>query len=166
MAEPTNDSSHMSLNRVVRIVQFFAIGLVLLACISLLAAVLMGRRAETPSKLWSRANLGEVAWAMLQYADIRKSLPPAVVRSADGKPLYSWRVLLLPFLEQENLYGKFQLNEPWDSPHNKALLPLMPRVYASEQTYPNRPDVTYIQVLVGKGTAFEPGRNLKPKIGR
>jgi hypothetical protein len=48
MAEPTNDSSHMSLNRVVRIVQFFAIGLVLLACISLLAAVL-----EVDPKNWT-----------------------------------------------------------------------------------------------------------------
>src|SRR5205823_10918869 len=48
-----------------------------------------------------------------------------------GKPLLSWRVHLLPFLEQDNLYKQFHLDEPWDSEHNKKLIARMPPVYRS-----------------------------------
>ena len=46
-----------------------------------------------------------------------------------GKPLLSWRVLILPYLEQDALYKEFHLDEPWDSPHNKALIDRMPPTY-------------------------------------
>ena len=57
------------------------------------------------------------------------SFPPAFKASDDGKPLLSWRVLILPYLEQNDLYNQFHLDEPWDSPHNKALIAKMPDVY-------------------------------------
>ena len=47
--------------------------------------------------------------------------PRQAIYSKDGKPFLSWRVALLPYLEQIPLYNKFKLDEPWDSPHNKAL---------------------------------------------
>ena len=47
----------------------------------------------------------------------------------DGKPLLSWRVLILPYVEQEDLYKQFHLDEPWDSEHNKKLIEKMPAVY-------------------------------------
>ena len=53
----------------------------------------------------------------------------AVVYNKDGKPLYSWRVLLLPYLDQDNLFKEFKKDEPWDSPHNRQLIPLMPDVF-------------------------------------
>ena len=55
--------------------------------------------------------------------------PPAYTTSKDGKPLLSWRVLILPYLEQEALYKEFHLDEPWDSPHNRTLIARMPAVY-------------------------------------
>jgi hypothetical protein len=84
-------------------------------------------------------------------------LPPAVVYGEYGEPLYSWRVLILPFFEEEDLYQQFHLNEPWDSPHNARLLPKMPRFYAP----PGRkagmvpPNHTICKVFVGRGAAFE-----------
>jgi len=48
-------------------------------------------------------------------------LPPAVRKGPDGQPLFSWRVLILPYLEQDHLYRQFNLDEPWDSPHNMSL---------------------------------------------
>ena len=56
--------------------------------------------------------------ALHNYHDTHGLYPPAVVYGDDDKPLYSWRVLILPFVEQDALYKEFHLDEPWDSPHN------------------------------------------------
>jgi len=78
------------------------------------------------------------------------------VRGKDGQPLLSWRVSILPFLEESALYAEFHLVEPWDSPHNKLLLKKMPRVYAAFGGGDSvGPDSTLYQVFTGKGTAFE-----------
>ena len=65
------------------------------------------------------------------YADMTPQtyLPPLYSMNADGKPLHSWRVYLLPFLEQTALYDQIRLNEPWDSPHNKQFHDMMPAVF-------------------------------------
>jgi hypothetical protein len=110
---------------------------------------------EAANRMASQNNLKQVALAVHNYHATNGCLPPAVVYDAQGKPLYSWRVLLLPYLGEGALYQQFRLEEPWDSPQNKALLPLMPRMYLD----PSRPDTgdgttTYL-ALTGKGTVFE-----------
>jgi hypothetical protein len=84
-------------------------------------------------------------------------LPPAVVYGPDGKPLYSWRVVILPYIEEDELYKEFHLDEPWDSPHNLALLPRMPRMYAAPGSKAKNvpPYHTVCHVFVGKDTPFE-----------
>jgi hypothetical protein len=104
----------------------------------------------------SAANLRDIGEALHSYHDVYGKLPPAVVHGVGGRPLYSWRVALLPFLEQDPLYRQFKLDEPWDSPHNKPL---------SDQTPPCYPPLglgggdatglTRYQDFVGPGTAFE-----------
>src|SRR5207244_2364868 len=79
--------------------------------------------------------------------------PPA--KTANGKPLLSWRVLILPYIEQDALYRQFKLDEPWDSPHNLKLLPLMPKIYAPVGAKPKEPHSTYYQAIVGPGAAWE-----------
>jgi prepilin-type processing-associated H-X9-DG protein len=66
-------------------------------------------------------NLKQIALAMHNYESANNCFPPAATYDANGKPLLSWRVLLLPYLEQSSLYSQFQLDEAWDSPHNKPL---------------------------------------------
>jgi hypothetical protein len=90
------------------------------------------------------------------YHDDRGRLPPAVVYGKDGQPLLSWRVLILPYLEQNDLYKQFKLDEPWDSPRNLELLPQMPMIYAAPGSKKSLipPDHTFIHVFVGKGTVF------------
>jgi Protein of unknown function (DUF1559) len=80
---------------------------------------------------------------------------------SDGKALLSWRVALLPFLEQDALYREFHLDEPWDSPHNKKLLANMPQVYAPPGVKTREPYTTFYQVFVGPHAAFEKHRALK-----
>jgi Protein of unknown function (DUF1559) len=78
---------------------------------------------------WSLGSLGK---AMHNYQTKHGRLPPAAVYSEDGTPLLSWRVLLLPHLQHGELFQKFNLDEPWDSPQNLALLAKMPDEYSDD----------------------------------
>jgi hypothetical protein len=110
-----------------------------------------------------RCNIKQVGLAFHSYNDAHGRLPPAAVTDKYGRPLLSWRVLLLPYIEQDDLYKEFHLDEPWDSPHNLQLLPRMPVTYAP----PGRkakmvpPHHTTLHVFVGKRTPFEEGRELR-----
>jgi hypothetical protein len=81
-----------------------------------------------------------------------------------GKALLSWRVALLPYLGEDNLYRLFRLNEPWDSPHNKALLSKMPKVYAAPGVTTREPYTTFYQVFVGPHAAFEKHRAMRMPV--
>jgi hypothetical protein len=95
--------------------------------------------------------------ATVNYVDTNNGrLPPAVVYGPDGKPLYSWRVLLLPYLGEDNLFRRFHLDEPWDSPNNKPLLALMPKVYLDPGDKGQQQlGMTHYQVFDGPGAAFD-----------
>jgi len=58
------------------------------------------------------------------------------VRSRDGKPLLSWRVAILPYLEQQELYGQFHHDEPWDSANNKPLSQTMIKTFVAPNAAP------------------------------
>jgi len=93
----------------------------------LLPAVQAARGAARRSQ--GTNNLKQIALAMHNYHDTFRGLPAAHSNDAAGNPLLSWRVHVLPFIEEQALYEQFRLDEPWDSEHNKKLIPLMPRVY-------------------------------------
>ena len=95
----------------------------------ILPAIQAAREAARRNQ--SMSQLKQLMLAMHNYADTRKVLPPHASYGPDGKPLLSWRVHLLPYLDQGQLYAQFKLDEPWDSPHNRALIPLMPAVFAN-----------------------------------
>jgi hypothetical protein len=81
----------------------------------------------------------------------------AAICDKGGKPLLSWRVALLPFLEEDVLYKEFRKDEPWDSAHNKKLLAKMPKLYAPPLSgKPAKPHTTYYQVFTGPDTPFDP----------
>jgi len=100
---------------------------------------------------------------MHSYQDRHGRLPPAVVYGHDGQALHSWRVLILPYIEEDTLFKEFHLDEPWDSPHNLALLPRMPATYAPPRNKRSKVPAyhTVCHVFVGPGTAFEEGMGLR-----
>lgn len=100
-------------------------------------------------------KLKQVALALHDYEKAHGRLPPAAVYAKDGTPLLSWRVLVLPFLEEDFLYKEFRLDEAWDSPRNRPLLKRMPRVFGPPEGITAAPSHTFLQVFVGPGTAFE-----------
>jgi hypothetical protein len=105
----------------------------------------------------SRCVISQITLTMHSYNDTHGHLPPAALRDKDGRPLLSWRVLILPFIEEGALYDQFRLDEPWDSAHNIRLLERMPRTYAAAWTKEVKVPAyhTVMHVFVGKGAAFE-----------
>ena len=99
----------------------------------------------------------QLALAFHNYADNLKHLPPAAIRDANGRPLLSWRVAILPYLEAGDLYKQFHLDEPWDSPHNRELIQKMPEMYADPDRklrHLAREGKTTFQAPVGPETIF------------
>jgi hypothetical protein len=88
---------------------------------------------EAAFRMQSSNNLHLILLAMHNYHDAAGRLPAQANFSNNGKPLLSWRVHLLPYVEEGNLYQQFRLDEPWDSEHNKALIKKIPRVFVSSQ---------------------------------
>ncbi|HEX5273375.1 MAG TPA: DUF1559 domain-containing protein, partial [Gemmataceae bacterium] len=120
---------------------------------------------EAAARIQSSNNLKQMALAMHNYNDTFGSLPPAYSTSKAGKPLLSWRVAILPFVEQDNLYKQFHLDEPWDSEHNKKLIEQMPKLYRSPKSGAPAGHTTYLTVR-GKDTMFpgggdSPGKGIK-----
>jgi prepilin-type processing-associated H-X9-DG protein len=95
-----------------------------------LVAIPIHRAREAARRTQCVNNLKQIGLAMHNYHSQHNTFPPAYSASPDGKPLLSWRVHILPYIEQQAFYEEFHLDEPWDSPHNKALIPRMPLVYA------------------------------------
>ncbi|MBV9126015.1 MAG: DUF1559 domain-containing protein, partial [Planctomycetes bacterium] len=80
------------------------------------------RVRRSNERIQSINNLKQIALAFHSMNDTYNFMPPAAICGKDGRPLLSWRVAILPYIEQQNLYNQFRLDEPWDSPTNKKLL--------------------------------------------
>jgi hypothetical protein len=114
-------------------------------------ALLGTANARTRSE--SEFNLKQIGLAFHNAHDQFGAFPEGIA-DGTGKPGLSWRVALLPFVEQQNLYNQFKLNEPWDSEHNKKLIPLMPKVYAPPGVDTN--GNTYYRSFSGPDTVMPP----------
>lgn len=99
-------------------------------------------------------NLRPITLAMLLYECEHGVLPPAYTVDAEGKPLHSWRVILLPYLGEEELYAKLRLDEPWDSEHNCRFHEIAVGFYQCPTAELSLGQTTY-SVVIGKTTAFE-----------
>jgi hypothetical protein len=97
-------------------------------------------------------QMKQIVLAMHNYYDVYKTFPANANFDKNGKPLLSWRVHLLPFLDQAALYKEFHLDEPWDSEHNKRLIERMPDVYRCPAM--NRSLVGKSSFLVPLGTSL------------
>ena len=110
---------------------------------------------DAAAKNQLKDNIKRVGLAMHNFHDEHNAFP--AVDGIPGKehPGLSWRVYLLPFLEHAELYEEFHLDEPWNSEHNKALIPKMPDVFKSLGV--TEAGKTSLHVLVGEGSAFDEG---------
>jgi hypothetical protein len=102
-------------------------------------------------------HLRRIALAMLMYEREHGTLPPAYTVDGNGRPLHSWRVLLLPYLGENDLFGKLRLDEPWDSQHNRQFHVVAVPIYQCPSAALNPGQTTY-SVIVGEKTAFRGGQ--------
>lgn len=100
--------------------------------------------------------LRQLGYAMHDYHKRYGMFPPPYLADENGRPLHSWRVLLLPFLDQQDLYGQYDFSKPWDSPSNRALLAQMPDVYRDPRLASDDESLTTFQVIAAPGTMFDP----------
>ena len=112
----------------------------------ILPAVQQARSAARITQ--SKNNLKQIGLALHNYHEVYQKFPPAYVEDANGKPLYSWRVLILPFLDESPLYEQFDKTKAWDSPENEFLLNSMPLVFRCPfDTTPNSTSTAYVGIF-------------------
>ncbi len=113
-----------------------------------------GRRAQCAS------NLYQIAAALNAYHQANGRFPPAYIADKSGKPMHSWRVLILPYLELDSLYKAYDFSQPWDGPKNKGLsatpLPMYSCPSDPSTRTANWTQTSYVAV-VGRSAAW-PGR--------
>lgn len=105
----------------------------------------------------SANNMRQIALALHNHESAFTILPPQAVVSPDGKRLLSWRVLLLPFLDRNDLYDRFKLDEPWDSANNAALIKEMPKFFARPGSDPTLGKTPYVAPLMKESFFGRPG---------
>jgi prepilin-type N-terminal cleavage/methylation domain-containing protein/prepilin-type processing-associated H-X9-DG protein len=142
------------------LIELLVVIAIIAVLISLLLPAVQAAR-EAARRAQCTNNLKQIALAMHNYASANDAFPAAAITDKQGKALLSWRVAILPYIEQNVLYQKFKLDEPWDSPHNKALLEEMPQTYVCPSLGAGEPFTTTYQAFVGKGAMFETGKGTK-----
>ncbi|MBO0701183.1 MAG: DUF1559 domain-containing protein, partial [Zavarzinella sp.] len=104
-------------------------------------------------------NLRQLMIALHNYHDVAGHFPTDS-RTKEGKPLLSWRVHILPYVEQQELYKQFKLDEPWDSEHNKKLIAQMPKVFRSPRQGERLKDRTTYLAPLGPGLMWDDPKGL------
>ena len=123
---------------------------------------LLKQARDAASRSQGANNLKQIALAMHSYYDVNKGFPTMATYDKKGTALLSWRVHILPYLEQTHVYQQFKLDEPWDSEHNKKLIPLMPEVYkAPYATKAAMNGETVYLLPVGPTTIFPGKKGIK-----
>jgi type II secretory pathway pseudopilin PulG len=132
----------------------FAQVLVVVAVVGILVALFLPARrgAREPARRTQCVNnLKQIGLALLNYEDVYHCLPPAYTVDADGKPLHSWRTLILPYLEQQWLYEKIDLSKPWDDPANREAYETRVSVYQCPSANCPPGHTTYLAVMAPGG---------------
>jgi hypothetical protein len=106
-------------------------------------------------------NYCQILLALHTYHEQFNVFPPAYVTDANGTPVHSWRVLILPFMEHSTLYNQYDFSEPWDGPNNIKLLDRMPNTFACPSRFSSTTNLTSYVAVVGPGTLFPGSGSVK-----
>ena len=126
--------------------------LIVLGVLGLVLAMLLPATRSSRGaarRVQCKHNLKSIGLAIANYRSEHGSGPPAVTRDADGRPLHSWRTLLLPYLDEAELYASVVLSEPWDAPANAAARDQMPPVFSCPAADAEHAHTTYLAAATG-----------------
>jgi prepilin-type processing-associated H-X9-DG protein len=131
--------------------------LLLLAVLLVLAAFLLpgvNSARESGRRMTCANNLHQVAMALQAYHQAQGCFPPLYTADKSGKPAHSWRVLLLPYQDQSDLYNLYAFTEPWDGPKNKQWSAIPLPVYACPCEGSTHAQQTSYVAVAGANTAW------------
>ena len=132
---------------------------VVLVILLLLPAV---RIAREPARRMACSNhLRQIGIALHNYQEEYGCLPPAYTVDANGRPLHSWRTLILPYLEYDNLYQQIDLSKPWDHPDNRKAFETDLDVYHCPSVEDTTPGHTTYMAIVSDKSCLQPGKPRK-----
>jgi hypothetical protein len=126
----------------------------MVAALALLLVPAIAQAREAARRSTCTCNLKQIGIALHNYRDRFGTFPPAYIADEFGRPMHSWRVLLLPYLEGKQVYDQYDFNEPWDGPNNRLLADKMPAVYHCPSDDESKPGETSYATVVGPETAF------------
>ena len=133
-------------------------------CVGILVALLLPAvqaAREAARRMQCSNNMKQIGLALWNYESTYKCFPPAFTTDANGKPLHSWRTLILPFMEQSNLYSQIDLNKPWDDPVNLPFSNVVIPGYACPSGHTDSPEKTCYQVVVDPSGIFTGANSTK-----
>jgi prepilin-type processing-associated H-X9-DG protein len=115
---------------------------------------LIGAAKEAANCAQCTGHFKQIALALHNYHSVYGCLPPAFVADASGKPMHSWRLLILPFLSETALYSSYDFSEPWNGPNNSKLLKLRPASFGCPSRIHSSDSLTNYVAITGPGTMF------------
>lgn len=101
--------------------------------------------------------------AVANYHDQNGHYPPPYIAGPDGRPWHSWRILILPFIEHNELYEEYDFAQPWDGPNNRKLAERIPRLFVFHGSERKGPPVTNYLAVVGEETVWSGTRLVSEK---
>ncbi len=122
----------------------------------------VGQAREAAKRTQCKNNLKQIALALHTYHDAYGSFPPAYLADDNGKPMHSWRVLILPFIEQRALYDRYDFTKPWDAPENRNVLDKMPDIFkCPSHGNTGRGNTTHYAAVTGPNCTFDGTKALR-----
>ena len=132
-----------------------------IAAIGVMPATMEFQRASARTECANQMR--QIILAMHNYHDANRAFPARFSKNDDDEPLLSWRVYILPYMEENDLYEQFHLDEPWDSEHNKTLIEKLPRCYVHPRALPEEGKTVFV-VPAGEGSIMvDPEDSGRPK---
>jgi hypothetical protein len=156
-ATPASDRFQFSLRTMLIVVTVVA---VLLTVLIVLARLPLSAAQAARCQ----SNLKQFGLALHNYLAAEGTFPPAYIADSHGRPMHSWRMLILPYFEMgsdaEEIYKEYDFSEPWDGPNNRRLIERMPRIFRCPKDERAPPGTTSYFAVVGGQSAwpFDVGR--------
>ncbi len=102
-------------------------------------------------------NMRQLVLALHNYHASKGHFPPAYIADENGNPMHSWRVLILPYLDQQDLFERYSMEEPWDGPNNRLLADEKVAFFGCPSHYSPEHEANYTSycLVTGKGTLFD-----------
>jgi hypothetical protein len=131
------------------------VAIMLIAVVAWLIFPAVNSAREAARRSQCQGNLKMLIVALHNYHDVHGHFPPPYVAGPDGKPMHSWRVLILPYIEEQALFQAYNMNEPWNGPGNSKLAARMPRLFRCPSDQEMPPGMTSYFFIAGPGRSMD-----------